>query len=768
MKSPRLKREDDYREIRSHATGDNDLREHYRRLCLNDLYFLAVVMCKRPDMRKDWIFERCQEVQESPNFHLDLWAREHYKSTIITFSYTIQDILYDPEITIGLFSVTRPISKSFLYQIRKELSDNTELKWTFPDVLWANPWKEAPRWSLDEGLLVKREGNPKESTIEAHGLTDSMPTGRHFKVRLYDDVITERHVTNPDMIRKATQSWELSLNLGSAQPTKRYKEVDIERYIGTRYHFNDPYKEIMKRGAAKQRIYPGTDNGQMDGNPVLWTPDFLAKKRRNMGRYVFACHGAGTLITMGDWSQKPIEEVQEGDEVVGWARVQGGRTVLTKTLVKGCSQRVAPRVESELENEDRLIHTPDHKWWTGRNGKEKGRERKEYSELGFGYGQQSALCQAVDLSFLKETLTEEQQAAAGYLAGMIDGEGGVNCQVIQISQDALFHPEVCEKIEWALNTLNFEYSIFDRKDNQRAGTARFYTILGGRQARIRLLHYNGLMLGKKERIVSQCYGSRNFGTKNRISLKAQRPMPDGPVYNIQTETGNYIANGYCSKNCQILQNPKADDNQGFDKAWLRYWQPDNTTGLNLYLLCDPAGEKRPENDYTSMGVLGLGPDGNTYVVFFMRDRLNLTERTQWLMHLHRTYAPLATGYEKYGKDSDIEHIETVQERENYRFDIIPLGGTTKKNDRIKRLVPDFEYGRFYLPFHCFHTNYEEQRLDMTKVFVDEEYEPFPVGLHDDMFDMLARIKDPDLGARYPKIKKDSYGFKRRSRKAKVI
>jgi len=508
MKSPRLEREDFYREVRAHATGDNDLREHYRRLCLEDLYFLAVVICKRPDMRKDWIFERCMEVQGSPNFHLDLWAREHYKSTIITFSYTIQDILYDPEITIGLFSVTRPISKSFLYQIRKELSDNSDLKWCFPHVLWSNPWKESPRWSLDEGLVVKREGNPKESTIEAHGLTDSMPTGRHFKVRLYDDVITERHVTNPEMIRKATQSWELSLNLGSAQPTKRYKQVDIERYIGTRYHFNDPYREIMTRGAAAKRIYPGTDNGEPDGDPVLWTHEFMAKKRRNMGRYVFAC--------------------------------------------------------------------------------------------------------------------------------------------------------------------------------------------------------------------------------------------------------------------QILQNPKADDNQGFDRDWLRYWQADNVTGLNLYLLCDPAGEKRPENDYTSMGVLGLGPDENTYVVFFMRDRLNLTERTRWLIYLHRTYNPIATGYEKYGKDSDIEHIETVQDKENYRFDIIPLGGQTKKNDRIKRLVPDFEYGKFFLPFHCFHTDYEGQRLDMTKVFVDEEYEPFPVGIHDDMFDMLSRIKDEDLGARFPKIKKGTYRFKRKNRKAKVI
>ena len=53
------------------------------------------------------------------------------------------------------------------------------------------------------------------------------------------------------------------------------------------------------------------------------------------------------------------------------------------------------------------------------------------------------------------------------------------------------------------------------------------------------------------------------------------------------------------------------------------------------------------------------------------------------------------GYEKYGKDADIQHISFQMEQENYRFSIEALGGSTRKEDRIKRLVPLFEQGRIF-------------------------------------------------------------------------
>lgn len=160
--------------------------EALAKLGRQDLFFLLTRLLGRKDINRDWLFDRCREVQADPDGHLDLWSREHYKSTIITYGLTIQDILNDPEVTIGIFSHTRPIAKAFLKQIMQEFERNQLLKDLYPDVLWQEPRKEAPSWSLDNGIIVKRKTNPKEATIEAWGLVDGQPTSKHFTRLVYD------------------------------------------------------------------------------------------------------------------------------------------------------------------------------------------------------------------------------------------------------------------------------------------------------------------------------------------------------------------------------------------------------------------------------------------------------------------------------------------------------------------------------------------------------------------------------------------------------
>lgn len=477
---------------------------HLRNLCRTDLYFLARYVLNQHWLEHPWLFERCREVQWEPNGCLDLWAREHNKSTIITFALTIQDILashgegalVEEELAAGIFSHTRPIAKAFLRKIMQELERNELLKTLFPDVLWESPRRQSPKWSEDEGFQVIRQNNRNEQTVEAWGLVDGQPTSKHYNLLVYDDVVVRESVTTPDQITKTTEALELSYNLGARGGRRRL--------IGTRYRANDSYQPLLDRKLYVPRIHPATDDGTVDGNPVLLSPEEWARKKAEMSPYILAC--------------------------------------------------------------------------------------------------------------------------------------------------------------------------------------------------------------------------------------------------------------------QQLQNPRAAAVDGFDPEWLKFWKHE-PQGTNKYLLVDPANSKRKGSDYTSVFVIGLGGDRNYYIYELYRDRLSLTERTDLVFRLHRQHQPLAVGYERYGMQADLEHIEDRMERENYRFNLVALGQPRRmgnrrdgskvmskqegKDDRIRKLTPLFKAGRVWLPASFFIADYEGVRKDMVQVFINEEYLPWPVGIHPDMLDALARMLDDELNAVFP-------------------
>ena len=189
--------------------------------------------------------------------------------------------------------------------------------------------------------------------------------------------------------------------------------------------------------------------------------------------------------------------------------------------------------------------------------------------------------------------------------------------------------------------------------------------------------------------------------------------------------------------------------EGFQEEWIRWWRADRFTGLNLYIVGDPANSKKKDSDYTCLWVIGLGADRNYYIINGVRDRLSLTERANVLFKWHQQYRPVGVGYEQYGLQADIEHFEDRMARDNYRFSIIPLAGRLSKPERIGRLVAPFSQGRIWLPESLPYTQYDGERVDLIRIFLNDEYKAHPFEAHDDMLDALARILDDDLGAVFP-------------------
>src|SRR5262245_14634458 len=135
------------------AKSKETLRQYERVLCQKDLFYLLIAVLGRRDLNNDWLFARCREVEDAPDGHLDLWAREHGKSSIITTGKTIQDILINPEVTVGIFSFNRNLAKSLLRVIKREFESNERLRYLFPDICWDNPERQSPKWSEEDGII---------------------------------------------------------------------------------------------------------------------------------------------------------------------------------------------------------------------------------------------------------------------------------------------------------------------------------------------------------------------------------------------------------------------------------------------------------------------------------------------------------------------------------------------------------------------------------------------------------------------------------------
>ena len=254
--------------------------------CKFDRFLLLTHVLNQSHCYHPWIYDRCREVEADPDDYLDLWFRGGFKTTVITFGGTFQEIIKNPEITIAIFGNDRPVAKAPLKQIKTEMEGNAKLPHYWPHIFYENPSKESPQWSMDDGITVKRRGNPREATVSAWGLVDAQPTGRHFDLRIYDDTVTEDSVTSPEMIVKTTERWELSQNLAKTEIEGGQKAR--QWMVGTRYHYADTYGIILKRGAIKERIYPATHDGTYDGTPVLLTQEAWDKKKLNESRSTIA------------------------------------------------------------------------------------------------------------------------------------------------------------------------------------------------------------------------------------------------------------------------------------------------------------------------------------------------------------------------------------------------------------------------------------------------------------------------------------------------
>jgi hypothetical protein len=266
------------------AKRELDEKGVLRSLFANDLWFLIRYGFGIEKADHPFVVKMCRMVEEgSRTDTLDIWARFHWKSTIITQAETLQFEIKNPEKCTGIFCYARPAAKKPLRSLKVFLEESELLRWCFPEVLWERPDTQAPKWSEDEGLVFKRSGSSRrESSIEAHGLIEGMPTGSHFERNVLDDLETEDIRESPDMLAKVFSKAQMALvNLATGADT------DQTRIIGTYYsHFGPNIKlRDLKyddgRPIYELRLVSATEDGTRDGKPVWFDPISWEKAKKS-------------------------------------------------------------------------------------------------------------------------------------------------------------------------------------------------------------------------------------------------------------------------------------------------------------------------------------------------------------------------------------------------------------------------------------------------------------------------------------------------------
>ena len=260
--------------------------------CLTDLYFLGSEVLgmkearrKRPGGKWFYLLDdkfhgwMCNALS-SKGDKMIIVPRGHLKSAWVKVKI-VQDILKDPNIRIGFYSVTTGLVQNQLVSI-KRLFQHPNLQKLFPAQV-PLPGKKEQAWgrATADVLTVWREkgSQVQENQIEVYG-AESTVVGKHFDVHYYDDLIDD------DVVRTAERLAKVREWYGYVQAILEPGGQEI--MTGTPYHYSDLYSSIENDGIYDNVFRrPAVENGKPVYN--YFTLKMLERLKKRMGSYLFSC-----------------------------------------------------------------------------------------------------------------------------------------------------------------------------------------------------------------------------------------------------------------------------------------------------------------------------------------------------------------------------------------------------------------------------------------------------------------------------------------------
>lgn len=350
--------------LQSIATKREILRRHYR----TDLFDFCREVLGYDKMEREVHGELCQRLMDAywgrGTFRMDensvrrylfLLPRGTFKTTIATICYPIWLFIQNDPLPFGeeegdsweppasfnkrrghdqrvlLGSEVEMNVARFHQNIKEQLQSNDTLRELYGNL--------APDKRV-EGLWTKQQSNiswrldfrHKEANLTITSLEATVNSG-HFDVGIFDDMISEKQVTNEDQIQQTIEWYRRLLPL--------MEKPSVVIFIGTRWHDKDLYGHFLDEEPEKWEFYreaaERTQDEQAAGKRRFFFPQLLSEGvledlKTSMRPYLFSCQyyndpiAATNALFKREYFEKSYYTLPAGEHL---ERFLDGKTIFT-------------------------------------------------------------------------------------------------------------------------------------------------------------------------------------------------------------------------------------------------------------------------------------------------------------------------------------------------------------------------------------------------------------------------------------------------------
>lgn len=232
-----------------------------RRRAENDLYFLVTEILEwggekgGPPIQESFHRPLCEWITDLPTrppgmplaqTKMLLWPRYHGKTTNFTVADGIRWCLKVPDVCIAVGHAQKADAEEIVKAIRSEFENKKLLKKIAPDVCYQTPDKESPLWNAD-AFVIRRKHYNKTPTFQAVS-PEALPTGMHFDIWCWDDLVTERNVGTAEQREKMYKA------IGYAAPYLPPTRLRYIKIAGTRWHIHDAYGRLIAEAEKTGKV----------------------------------------------------------------------------------------------------------------------------------------------------------------------------------------------------------------------------------------------------------------------------------------------------------------------------------------------------------------------------------------------------------------------------------------------------------------------------------------------------------------------------------